>query len=356
MTTALDHTLNAFRYYLPKVVTRGVLATLKTVTAQFPALLTSEFIVETMLQPEDDYVDFAMYVNRPESRDLLGTYVPVAGASADCEAAWAKVRAFVARWNSDPTLSEAVPQVCLTFDLDLEGGIFPNVHVRFESKLQTPETAIPLAQTVLSCFYDATTCEALMNTVHTVYENLPEGAYVNWIGSMIGRPNLPLKMTVRHVSPALLGGYLDAIGYHGPVADMIATAERLTPLVDTNALSIDGTLEGLGPKLGVEYTVLPPRSLLRTNWEPLLDAMVEAGWCTTERRNMLIDWIGYYHEPLEHMPVPQNLYKTLSHCKVIYEAQVDPRVKAYIYLGHDAVKMPRPTAVATTTATTVDAV
>ncbi|HVO44603.1 MAG TPA: hypothetical protein VMT34_18380, partial [Aggregatilineales bacterium] len=63
MSVSLEHTLNAFRYYLPRVVSRETLARLHSVTGQFPALLTSEIVIETLLHPASDDIDFSMYVN-----------------------------------------------------------------------------------------------------------------------------------------------------------------------------------------------------------------------------------------------------------------------------------------------------
>ncbi|HVO41477.1 MAG TPA: hypothetical protein VMT34_02585, partial [Aggregatilineales bacterium] len=262
--------------------------------------------------------------------------------SAECQALWTRVRAFASRWETDPALSDAVAQINLTFDLAHDGGLYPNLYFRFQPALQARETAEPLAADVLAMFYKEPLVGRLMESLTTCYAQLPPGAYVNWIGAMMARPSAPLKITVRAVPNEALGSYLEAVGYPGRREEIVQTTAHFAPLAEITALSIDANADGLCARLGVEYSFNWPRHLLATSWTGLLDACVQQGWCSPARRTALYEWSGYYYEPLEHMVEPQTLRKAISHIKVIHDNGLAPTVKAYLYLGHDAIKKPRP--------------
>ncbi|MFL5865796.1 MAG: hypothetical protein ACJ766_01695 [Thermoleophilaceae bacterium] len=179
------------------------------------------------------------------------------------------------------------------------------------------------------------------------FDGCSDGSHVSHVGLMLGRAAPFLRVNVARLEPEGLGDYLDRVGWPGRPAEPVELMERLDPLADEVTICLDVGDELL-PRLGFECRLVeqPP---LERRWAELLGELVEAGWCTDEKRDALLGWPqlvlpreggnGWPADLLRASLLrPQDhftsLERRLSHVKVVYEPERPTEAKGYFGYLH----------------------
>src|SRR5207253_3374790 len=99
-------------------------------------------------------------------------------------------------------------------------------------------------------------------------------------------------------------------GWPGPAEDAAELAAHFHPLVDGVTVCLD-VGETVLPRLGLELHLdrQPPAE---PRWAVFLDRLVDAGWCTAEKRDGLLSWPGRVTPAGEDAPIA-SLEQRLSH-------------------------------------------
>jgi len=349
----LDETLHAFRYYItPDLISKAAFVDVKNAVRWLPAPLASEFLLECQLEPDNLHADLSIYLdpNSESARQTLTALVPADDTPPEIRVMWEKIGAFGARWaDSNSTFYDALTGVWLEVDI-LDGGIaLPNLLFRIKKDLQEPQIIEQITSEILNLFFDAPLAEQLTERVVMCHSRLPMGCELGWVGAMLGRPSAWLKMTFPSLSAEALISFLESVGWGGSLHDAATFVTRIAALIPNYTLALDSSSEVFLPKIGLECFLEAPRQLyLEPAWRPFLDQLVLDGSCTTQKRDALMKWPGYYHHVLKHLPAVQVLNRVLYHVKITYDGDSlndslnDSlyKAKAYLYVGHCPTKTP----------------
>src|SRR5207244_864120 len=137
------------------------------------------------------------------------------------------------------------------------------------------------------------------------------------------------------------------IGWEGELEEAVELAHGLRPLVDGLAVCLD-LAQRVRPRLGLEGHI-GRQSRSEPRWAAFLDELVRRGWCTSSKRDALLDWPGLVspadrdrawppelvcaslRRPADHFTSFQRL---LSHVKVVYEPGRPTEAKGYFGFEH----------------------
>jgi len=173
---------------------------------------------------------------------------------------------------------------------------------------------------------------------------LPEGAYIFQVGLMLARASRITRLCVRGVSPNQILAYLKAVDWRGSSAELEATMNSLSPLVERIDLDLDVTDHVL-PKVGLEcYTTGDPSATDR-----FLFRLVELGLATAGKASQLNLWRGMAHRRVSPAEWPRELASIAAflegrvdssfirwphHVKVLWQPGAPLQAKAYLACMH----------------------
>ena len=171
--------------------------------------------------------------------------------------------------------------------------------------------------------------EALLPEVERIFSALPEAACVFQAGVLPARSPRAVRLVVAGVAKEEAPALLERLRWPGPTA---AAADALAVLDDpavSVAVSVDVTVQGLGPRLGLEL-YRPPYWLAadRAGWRPLIAGLEERGWCLPAKAGGLRRWPGV--DRLLGGGEAHRVRQGINHVKVVVERGARTVAKAYV--------------------------
>lgn len=218
-------------------------------------------------------------LRRVASAWALGSSGPMAGVSA----LWLEYD------RLGPTSAATTPAIsaCLLPDYDASAGL---------SRGDDDPDHLQRAVGVLEVLAGDTLNTRVHRRLEHCLSNLPARARIIHASVMLGREAEPKKLYLVMPRDAL-SGYLERVGFAGPIAQVEQLVERYCPLQRVgDELYVDLTLSSLatpgGNLLGFVFT---PQHLLRSSERapdrgPLLEELVRAGLCSEAQRLALRSW------------------------------------------------------------------
>jgi hypothetical protein len=230
-------------------------------------------------------------------RDILAGRHPVTGFVFDQDSPeWQAISEFCRRWAQPGNeLFYGADDVWFEFDVAGAGTTRPAPSFFFGPRvgLGNEDTAIARTRAILHEGFGAllggSIGAAPARTLDQCLEALPRQARVFQAGLMLSRPGSPFRICVDNLSTnetvecvRRLRGEVAS----SQVAAVIESVER-TVLSIKPAFDIAATV---GPRVGLEcYAAIPQRASLPDAWKPLLDLLADAGICSLERREVLLN-------------------------------------------------------------------
>jgi hypothetical protein len=122
-----------------------------------------------------------------------------------------------------------------------------------------------------------------------------------------------------------LGGYLERAGWQGSRGELERWLERSCPSTVLQSINLD-VGPGVGRRVGVEY-YFPTSPAADPRWRTVLDALVAAGACSSERRAQLEAWPS---RGADDAASPERTVDRDLLLKVVFETGAPLRAKAYL--------------------------
>ena len=175
--------------------------------------------------------------------------------------------------------------------------------------------------------------------VERVFNALPPGGRVSFLGGFPGRAVRAVRVMVEGLEEANVRSFLQRLDWRGPVNAVPELLSELRDVVFPNdfQLAIDVIAEGVLPRLGLEVKCPFTKGgaawtqTTRRDWLPLVTRLAEQGWCRPEKAHGLLAYPG--QEIFADKTGGFYLaYKGISHIKLSIGAD-DLSAKAYTGLS-----------------------
>jgi hypothetical protein len=265
---------------------------------------------------------------------------------------WQRVRSLCREWQRQGSALSGAIGGCW---LELDAGISePSVFLSISPLLgrrRTVEEVLEIGGDAAELLTGKGLPRDLAAVVRSCVEESPSSADATDIGFMLGRGAEAVRLVIGPFQVGDVASYLRRIGERtsSTAVDSVAVENALATLpqsAEQILISLD-IADSILPRVGLEHFPggLPGSEAL---WGELLDALVEAGLCTTGKRAALMRWPGYL-EPCEasgpwpdHLVVESLLRGTdrfsvlgrrLNHVKIVSRPDSPPEAKAYFGFG-----------------------
>lgn len=282
--------------------------------------------LELRLGEPDPAADCAVSVG-PD--DPLRSYYVRRGETAPSGSAPALLGDFLARsaGGNDADFDAALfDAALLEYDIaQITPGVRPEPGIFLKLVHGRDEPATPAALTAELSAAVGWNSPAVADAVARVFDALPPGGRVAWMGAMPDRPPAAVKLVTRGVAAGEVAAFLERAGWAGSTGKALEVLADVSPFADEFSLYLDVAAEGPLPRLGLGLYA-PQEGQGADSWRPLLELLVELGWCRTEKKAGLLAFIGI--ERLFHPQYGGTLYKGINHVKLTIE---DGRVQAKAY-------------------------
>jgi hypothetical protein len=289
-----DHLALAERQVGPELVSRAAWQRLRAIVDPLPPV-AEEAGLEVRLGEGEARVDMSVCIMGKVRRRGLADAVSRSGVAARSPA-WQRVLSFLRSWASEASpLHEIVPAVWLEFDADGGGPPEPFLIFSFdEERLYADGVATPEALLVPLLAGLESLAPELAPRVATALERCVRGLprYVQLRHAAV-RPTSEgdvVRLFVR-MPWRRLGSVLGGLGWPGDAPTLHALLERICPETLVHPVNLDILADGLGPRVGVEFTHLGP-TRVSPGWKALLDALESLRACAPARRAALEVWPG----------------------------------------------------------------
>lgn len=278
-------------------------------------------------------------------RDFLAATRP------DGDGPWGRLQRFCAAWADPTTLMHgAITEVFLEYDLDPSSRPTSMPSVFFS----VPETGgKAVAEEALALLLPAPWPPGLAANLARCFAACPAGAFVSYLGAMLGRMTEALRVNVKRLQLDALVPFLQAVGWNGSLPAVERWADWAWDRVDRVMVCLD-VGPTVYPHLGLECALrIQPGGEPR--WRDLLDELSAGGLCTVENAGALLGVPGVLSPPetqvawpagwvVAAITAPADRFSTterqLSHVKVTVAGQ-HVVAKGYWGAGH-VWRMPRP--------------
>ncbi len=178
--------------------------------------------------------------------------------------------------------------------------------------------------------------EGEARAVERVYAALPPGVQVGQIGAMPGRGVRAIRLIVDDVAAEDVPDFLGRLGWPGEAGQVMAVLGDMCGVAPHFRLSLDVSVDGLSPRLGLEFYPAGERKegldhWLTTGcstWKPIVERLEALQWCQPDKARGLLDFPGL--DKLFGESGVFILYRGINHVKVSVEAG---SVSAKAYAG-----------------------
>lgn len=178
-----------------------------------------------------------------------------------------------------------------------------------------PEDPDEVLQTAFEIVLERPPTAAAAHALHTCLAALAPGERMIHVSAMLARTPASIKLYGAAPAPAL-AGYLQRIGWPGRIDELDALLHRFcTPSTVDSTIYFDLAIdEQLTPYIGIVFSQLQLDG--PENRDPqrkaLLALMVDAGLCTPEKRDALLQWPGNARVHYAGEPAPARLRRWLD--------------------------------------------
>lgn len=171
--------------------------------------------------------------------------------------------------------------------------------------------------------------------VERVCAALPPGGEVVHIGALPGRSPRAVRLVLHGIGHAQLTHLLERLEWAGSIRTPQAVLAGLRKLLPRFWLAVDVSATGVLPRLGLElyHAGQGERELDgwwttgRGDWRPVLEWLVEHGWCLPAKAQGLLRWCAL--DRIYDRRAVYLVYKGINHVKVTLEEGGIVHAKAY---------------------------
>ncbi|MGY1688085.1 hypothetical protein ACI8AK_21085 [Geodermatophilus sp. SYSU D00867] len=355
--------LQPFLPYVPSdLVSRRALERILSVAQQLPAALgAGPFGLECPLDgaPVADF-SVAVLASRGDPADLsrLGRADSVRPPGDG--PGWERIRRFASAWaDAASPLHRAVEEVWLEFDVGSArqaAALTPSVFFdpghpgpRDPAPPRRPEELVRIAGAALGILQEGRPSPGTLSALAEFVRVLPATARVRFLGAMIPRATTAVRVVVAGMS---LGDVLTCLRRPGSrgTTDGLARIAPIADLADRMWLAVDVDETGVAERLGLDCycgSGAPPAG--DGGWPRLLQALVEAGVCTSAKRDALLGATELSSRVLEAAVWPESLRRVsrllgpgafdrleldVHHVKVVLGPGARLQAKGYLRAGY----------------------
>ena len=324
----------------------GALARLGVAMAALPDALTRLFYLECRLG-DDPALDLVVHV-AAEARGTLAAHAsaprpPWEGGAA----AWARVGALAGAW-ADPRspLAAALHHVWLEFDAGRAPEpvrVLPGVFACFGEVPvpgYTPSAWLAHALAAIEPLFGRAPGDGLRAELARCFDALPAGAYVPYVGVMLGRGGESVRVCITEMGPEALARYLRAVGWSARAAEVeslvgvLARAQPPGKLNGAGMVHLDLAANGVW-RLGLELACLRVPQLRGGLAEgAMLDALPALGLASAAKCRALREWPGSGVVRVPAAAGPRVVLRRLNHVKLVFAHDRAPEAKAYLAARH----------------------
>ena len=357
---SLGDTLRALAPYVPgELVAADSLRRIATTVDRLPLAVTGFFGFECPLGENSAKADFECRITR-----LHGGHAVLAGHSAAHvlppawreHPVWDRVGRFCQLW-AEPSSPFHANVRDLWFEFDVGHARSPEVPL--PSVFFGPPPALDAAaygwmlESAIPLLRGSPLPPPIERTLRDCLDALPAEASVRHVGLMLARPTDAVRLVVKDLPFDSLAGFLDRVGWPGAsdaAHAALSPAARLGPSPRMLSLDIGARI---GPRFGLEC-FLSAGAETSSRRASFFDYLVADGLCVPAKRDALLAWEEWAHEPdraaaspehlaplseLVGLPVRGVFVPGLSHVKVSYQPDRPLEAKAYvaIYLAWELV-------------------
>ena len=342
----------------PQLVSADALRRARCAVDHVPASVSDGLYLECRLGPMRPNVDVVALVTQSGASRLLRAFqrgdIP---ARIQTCGHWERIVELCTQWVKPcGRLREFVHHVWLEYDVD--GSTAP--HDSREARWpRCPGLFLCLGETPpsnyspgawrqrasdgLAALLGEGLSRGLTGSLRNCFENLSGNVYVPYVGVMFARSPQIFRLCLMNIETSAVSPFLNRMGWsgHDAVADLLRMAEmRIGARGVIGLMHVDLDLNGnVLSHVGFE------RALLRRDIQHsgrlsgadrrLLDTLVAAGLCTSEKRDGLQAWPGTSVLQLSHHTTPRTLARRVNHIKFVagkVGSHDEPEAKGYLYM------------------------
>ena len=197
---------------------------------------------------------------------------------------------------------------------------------RRASGASVDDEPLQLTWRALEAFQGGPVRPAIARTVSRCFEQLPDFAEVEHVASLACRGSDAVRMIIG-MPREEVGAYLERIGWPGSRAQVEELTKTWLSYLHFAEVNLD-VGESVGPTIGL---ALPFPEKPHEPWaKEFLQRMVDAGLCTPEKREAILQWPGRERVPLTGHRWPSNLCRTIG-AKLVVRPDAPVSVKVYPY-------------------------
>jgi hypothetical protein len=303
-----DHLARVCRFLPPSLVSPGALKRIEALPRVLPAALPPmrHSIFECRLSTSAgrkarEQVDLA-WKYRPQALAGLAASWRQAGSGEDGGGAptWRMLARFAEAFDRDaPSPLREVHLVGLELDLDRSPDEATLPALFFCFGLCDRAKTAGVLDVLLTIFEQEIEEEEIQEqeiqvpaTWRRCVDALPDGAGVNYLGLMLGRPGNAVRLGIEQIRPQeRILPYLDAIGWTGDRGALAGFLRGLPAALATSApvvaIDVGEHVEG---RIGLEFLLAHDGAVSGDHARVLLDHLVHRGLCRPEARDGMLAW------------------------------------------------------------------
>lgn len=343
---------------IPELVSADALRRARSAVDHVPASVSDGLYLECRLGPMRPNVDVVVLVAQSGASRLLRALRrgDIPARIRTCRH-WERIVELCTQWvNPCGRLREFVHHIWLEYDVDASTAShdsreprWPRCPGLFLCLGETPPSNYSpgiwrqRASDGLAALLGEGLSRGLKRALRNCFENLSGDVYLPYVGVMFERSPRTCRLCLMNIETAAVLPYLTAIGWagHDAVADLLRMAEMRTGVRGTIGLMhIDLDLNGnVLSRVGFERALLQRDTQyggrLSDPDRRLLDTLVAAGLCTSQKRAGLEAWPGTSVLQLSHHPTPRTLARRVNHIKFVAGksgSHDEPEAKGYLYM------------------------
>ncbi|MDP3379649.1 MAG: class I SAM-dependent methyltransferase [Brevundimonas sp.] len=321
---------------LPQALAHGApLKRVQALASRLPPMRRGGFEVRL---GGSDQVDLQWCIRREES-ELAELRDWLTGREGE---AWLRLASFVRDWSDpDTVLHQVVGEIWLEFDLDATGDHIadPAVFIRLPHDPDRRDEALATAFSALDRLLPTAEADARRAPVERSFRACRGPEFIGYVGVMVSRPGVPLRLNAKRVEPDRLAAWLADAGWEGDTDGLETTYAALRSTSEKLVLCCD-VGETFQPRLAVECR---PSSA-----EDFASNLVAQGHATAGTASALQQWTEQQsvsppssavpadpvaRAQLGMAPLSDRLGRAISHFKVPLGPGAG-EAKAYLWFEH----------------------
>jgi len=332
---------------------------MKKLASHLTGGITSFFGFESHLNSSDARADFLFAVSSKRGeREALAQVFTNGSLPKEFRSMkeWQNVGKLAAAW-ADPSsvLYDKVIGLWFEFDTAVSSETsVPSIFIQIPSiRIDAPEDIQKcswLTQIALPLLTGQPLSEKMEHRFIHALQQLPKGASVLHVASMLSRAANGLRLIIYKINPKDIVPYLKSLGWSDNKNEFTTLIKEIERVASRIVLHINITENGIDQKIGLECAYHPDQYNLETRWEVFFDYLIEKNACLPEKKALLLDFLGVEQDDATQefdltsyqtaVRIQQNdfsaaLVRYISHIKICYkpnhpiEAKVYPGVRLF---------------------------